>query len=146
MTPFIDRFPENAASEMLVLRIQERGLPVPPGQYGFFECYCPDDGCDCRRVLLQVRSPQYPGRILATINYGWESPEFYTEWMYDDEEAGREITSASLDPINPQSELAEALLKGFRDYLANDPAYPELLRRHYQLFKGRSKPRRRKRR
>ena len=45
-------------------------------------------GYDCRRALLQVLSPQFPDRILATINYGWESAAFYTKWMHGDEEAG----------------------------------------------------------
>jgi hypothetical protein len=120
---------------MLVLRVLDPGLPLPPGEYGFFEWYCEDPGCDCRRVLLQVCSPQQPGRILAIINYGWESAAFYIEWMHGDNEAGREITSASLDPLNPQSELADALLDRFREQVCRDANYPGQLRRHYDLFK-----------
>lgn len=136
MTPFIDRFPDVAGLEMLVLHVQQPGLPVPPGEYGFFEWYCEDDGCDCRRVLLQVISPKQPGKVLATINYGWESEAFYTAWMHGDAEARREITSASLDPLNPQSRLADRLLDGFRDFLRASPEFKVQLRRHYDLFKG----------
>lgn len=136
MIPFQDLFPDVAGREMLVLHIQQRGLPLPPGEYGFFEWFCEDAGCDCRRALLQVISPQHPGRILATINYGWESVAFYTDWMHGDAEAGRDITSASLDPLNPQSELADALLEGFREYLRRDPYYSQQLQRHYELFKS----------
>ena len=136
MTPFHDRCPEADDGEMLVLHIKESGLPLPPGEYGFFEWYCDDPGCDCRRTVLRVLSPQHPGRILATLNYGWEREAFYTEWMHGDEEAGLEITSACLDPINPQSELADALLDGFRDYLRRDAYYPQQLQRHYELFKS----------
>ena len=136
MSPFHDRCPEVAGSEMLVLHIKDNGLPLPPGEYAFFEWYCTDAGCDCRRALLQVLSPQHPGRALATLNYGWESAAFYTEWMHGDETAGQEITSASLDPLHPRSELADALLDGFRDYVRLDSYYPQQLQRHYELFKS----------
>ena len=136
MTPFDQHFPDCAGAERLVLHIQEKGLPLPPGEYGFFEWFCEDPDCDCRRALLQVISPQRPGEILATINYGWESEAFYTKWMHGDAKAGREITSASLDPLNPNSELADALLAGFRDYIRSDSFYPQQLRRHYEMFKS----------
>jgi hypothetical protein len=140
MSPFDQRFPECAAAERLVLHIQEKGLPLPPGEYAFFEWYCEDAHCDCRRALLQVISPQRPGEILATINFGWESEAFYTRWMHGDAEAGREITNASLDPLNPNSELADALLEGFRDYVRRDSFYPQQLRRHYEMFKSTQTP------
>ncbi len=120
---------------MLVLRIEEQGLPLPPGEYAFYEWYCSNADCDCRRVLLQVISPQLQRGVLATINYGWESAAFYTRWMHGDKQAGREITSASLDPLHPQSELADALLKGFRDYVRLDSFYPQQLQSHYEIFK-----------
>jgi hypothetical protein len=145
MSPFIDQFPDVAGREMLVLHVQQPGLPLPPGEYGFFELFCIDPDCDCRRTILQVRSPQFPGRILATINYGWESEAFYNKRMPWDENAGREITSASLDPLNPQSELADALLDGFREYVRRDSFFPQQLKRHYKLFKGPQRKRRRKR-
>jgi hypothetical protein len=142
MSPFIDQFPDVAGREMVVLHVQQQGLPVPPGEYGFFEWFCVNPDCDCRRALLQVRSPQFPGRILATINYGWESEVFYTRWMHGDQEAGREITSASLDPLNPNSELADALLDGFRDFLKAHPEANQQFKRHYELFKGPQKKKR----
>jgi hypothetical protein len=144
MVPFIDRFPDVASREMFVLQVRQEGLAVPPGEYGFFEWFCNEDGCDCRRALLQVLSPQFPDRILATINYGWESAAFYTKWMHGDEEAGREISGASLDPINPNSELADALLGSFRDFLKAHPEANQQLKRHYEMFKGPQKKRRRK--
>ena len=136
MFPFDQCLPDCAGAERLVLRIQQGRLPLPPGEYHFFEWYCEQTKCDCRRALLQVISPQWPGKILATINYGWESQAFYTQWMHGDANAGREITSASLDPLNPNSELADALLAAFRDYLRNDSFYPQQLRRHYEMFKS----------
>lgn len=61
--------------------------------------------------------------------------DFYTRWMHGDEEAGREIIEASLDPLNPQTELADALLDLFRDLLMTDPAYVARLARPYDMFK-----------
>ncbi len=132
MSPFTARF---ANSDMLVLHAVP-GQPLPTGQYGFSEFYCDEDGCDCRRVLYTVVSPQFPGRILATINFGWESEDFYTQWMHGDEEAGREITAGSLDPLNPQSEYAAELLRGFREIVRAKPELKKHLKRHYQRFKG----------
>jgi hypothetical protein len=140
MSPFDQHFPDCAGAERLVLHIQEKGLSLPPGEYGFFEWYCEDPKCDCRRALLQVISPQRPGEILATINFGWESAAFYDKQMPWEKDAGREITSASLDPLNPNSELAEALLEGFRDYIRHDSFYPQQLRRHYEMFKSTQTP------
>jgi hypothetical protein len=86
-------------------------------------------------VVLQVTTPQAPRTPLATINYGWESPEFYTRWTHGDTEAGNEITQASLDPINRQSRYAHHLLKLFQEQFMTDAAYIARLARHYELFK-----------
>lgn len=132
MTPFSERFP---SSDMLILH-SRKGQPLPEGEYGFTEWYCDEDGCDCRRVLYIVLSPQFPGRRLATINYGWESEKFYTTWMHGDAEAGREICGGCLDPLNEQSEFAEELLRGFRETVKAKPEIKEHLKRHYEMFKG----------
>jgi hypothetical protein len=142
MSPFDDQFPEVAGREMFVLHVIEEGLPLPLGEYAFLERYCVDPGCDCRRALFEVFSPQFPGRILATINYGWESEAFYTRWMHGDRESAREIISASLDPINPNSELADPLLDAFRDYVEAHPEANQQLKRHYAMFKAPQKKRR----
>lgn len=68
MSPYLDRCPEADPAEMLVLRISEPGRSLPRGEYEFFEWYCDDPGCDCRRTVIRVISPQHPGRILATLN------------------------------------------------------------------------------
>ncbi len=135
MTPFYTRLPELAARETRSVHVLVPGGPLPIGEYGFIEHYCEEDDCDCRRVLLQVTTPLAPHVVLATINFGWESAEFYTRWMHGDEEAGREITAASLDPLNPQSEYAEHLLHLFQERLMTDADYVARLARHYQLFK-----------
>jgi hypothetical protein len=136
MIPFHSRFPDLAARETRCLHVLQSGGALPVGEYGFIELYCEDPRCDCRRVLLQVRSAQAPDTVLATINYGWESTEFYTRRLHGDAQAGGEIADASLDPVNTQSRHAEVLLDLFRDVVRNDPAYVARLARHYEMFKA----------
>lgn len=139
MTPFYTRFAELAARETRSILVPDFGGPLPAGEYGFVELFCEDPTCDCRRVLLQVTSAQQPHMVLATINYGWETAEFYTHWMHGDAQAEREIIEASLDPLNTQSQYAEYLLDVFRDIVKTDPGYVARLSRHYDLFKSTQK-------
>jgi hypothetical protein len=113
---------------------------LPDGQYGFLELYCDDPGCDCRRVIINVVTPTGP-QTLATINYGWESIEFYTQWMHGDKELAREMQGATLDFLNPQSQHADALLNLFK-WVLEDQAYVERLKKHYALFKSALLPQR----
>jgi hypothetical protein len=135
MIAFVSRFPELAARETRCLHVLESDGLLPRGEYGYLEHYCEQPDCDCRRVLLRVTSAQSPHTVLATINYGWESTEFYTRWMHGDTQAGREITSASLDPLHPQSKHADYLLDFFRREMITDPVYVARLAHHYQMFK-----------
>jgi hypothetical protein len=135
MAPFFSRFPELAARETRTLKLLGPQFGLPAAEFGFLELYCNEPTCDCRRVLLQVCSPDQPAKVLATINYGWESEDFYARWLDGDRESARELVSASLDPINPQSKLSPALLMVFRHVLLQDRAYIDRLRRHYLMFK-----------
>jgi hypothetical protein len=132
MVPFYARFRDLALRETRSAAVQ--GMRnLPDGEYGFFEFYCDDPNCDCRRVLIQVACPGTGGKIWATLNYGWETPEFYAEWAHG-EEAAQDCRGATLDPLNPQTEYSDALLGLFKDLL-RDKAYEARLRRHYELFK-----------
>jgi hypothetical protein len=135
MSPFWARFKEVAAREtrVCILPYPQGGLPA--GGYAFTELYCDDPDCDCRRVLLQVRTEVEPNVVLATINYGWETEEFYTRWMHGDREGARDIRQAWLDPLNPQSDLAPALLRLFQEIALSDQAYVVRLGMHYAMFK-----------
>ena len=46
--------------------------------------FCDEPGCDCRRVMFSVASNR-SNKILAVIAYGWETPEFYTNWLNDND-------------------------------------------------------------
>lgn len=132
MVPFYTRFRDLAFKEMRSATV--RGMPgLPDGEYGFLELYCDEPACDCRRVLIDVITPT-SSKIWATINYGWESLEFYEKWMRDKDTA-RECYGATLDPLNPQTEYSDALLQLF-NHVLQDKVYVERLKRHYQLFKS----------
>ena len=133
MVAFLTRAGELAAQETRT--VTTTAWPgLPDGEYGFVENYCDDLRCDCRRVLINVISRSAPTSILATINYGWESPEFYTKWLHDAETA-RQAASATLEPFGQQTDLAPALLELFTKVVLQDVAYVERLKRHYQMFK-----------
>ena len=134
MTPFHTRCPELAARETRGLIIPPGG-PLPAGEYGVIEWFCEDPGCDCRRAFLQVIARHQADRILASINFGWESRAFYQRQFPYDPDAPKQITQGSLDPLNPQSHLAEAVLRIFQQVIA-DRAYADRLKRHYQAFKA----------
>lgn len=145
MSAFWTRFPDVAARETRVVTLLYPQGGLPAGSYGFLELYCADPKCDCRRVLLQVRSENTPDRVLATINYGWESIAFYARWLHGDHAGGREIKNASLDPLNPQLKYAPSFLRLFQTVVLQDKAYIKRLKRHYTILKqslatpGRSK-------
>ncbi len=135
MTAFHLRVPEPGLREIRSIHVLAPDGPVPAGEYAFLELYCEDLACDCRRVLIQVFEREAPETVQATINFGWEPAAFYAAKFRDDPHAVREITEASLDPLNPQARHADDLLDLFRTVLLADPAYVARLERHYEMFK-----------
>jgi len=111
------------------------GGPVPAGKYNFLELYCDDEACDCRRVIIRVILESPEREIIASINYGWEEPEFYATWMGSEAEED-EMTGAILDPLLPQSRHSSFFLRFFSEMILRDPAYEERLKRHYAMFKA----------
>jgi hypothetical protein len=133
MTPFFTRFQDIAFQEMRTVFVQGRS-DIPDGDYGFLELYCDEPECDCRRVMIDVVSRTTGSKIWATINYGWENPEYYATWMGDREDA-KGLSGAMLDPLNPQTQYSLAFLRLF-EHIAQDQAYVDRLKRHYQMFKA----------
>lgn len=132
MSPFIHRFPELGTNETRT--VTTAGLQgLPADEYALLELYCNEPGCDCRRVLIEVIA-RSTGDTLGIINFGWENREFYKQNLGLDEYA-REVTAGSLDPMQPQSPHAPALLAIVRDVL-KDAAYVQRLARHYAMFKA----------
>jgi hypothetical protein len=134
LAPFILRFPELGEAE--TRHLHTRNHPVlPDGRYGFVELFCDDPQCDCRRAMINVYDDSVPMRHLATINYGWESLDFYIKWMHGNVARAQEAQGAWLDPLNPQSVYSDELLEQFRMML-EDRAYAARIQRHYEIFKA----------
>ena len=133
MVPFYSKFPDLAVKETRTVRTFG-DADIPDGEYGFIEHYCDEPGCDCRRVLINVMTPDTGQMIWATMTFGWESGKSYQCRLSNTEDGGM-TKGPSLDPLNPQTKYAPALLRLFALVLT-DPAYVERLKRHYQLFKG----------
>ena len=134
MTPFVEKFRELGVRETRSVIIN--GMPgLPDGEYGFFEFYCNEPGCDCRRVIILVFRPDTGwGKTLATISYGWESADFYRKRVGPLMDPA-ETQGPALDPLNAQSDCSPALLGLFRSMIQS-PEYVARLKRHYQMFRA----------
>jgi hypothetical protein len=108
------------------------------------EMFCTDPACDCRRAIIQVIEEKAPGKVLATVNYGWETPEYYQRWFHDRGGAA-ELVGVSLEPLGSQGPHASALL-GLFERLLVDRSYADRIQRHYEIFKHEQQgpPRRKK--
>jgi hypothetical protein len=140
MIPFHTVFPELAQREVRCVHVGPRqgGSPtandLPADEYPFMEFYCEDLNCDCRRVFLQVIAKGQPGKIFASIGYGWESERFYRRKMPWAPDGVRGTMRGELDPFNEQSEFAAEFLDLFQKVLLDEP-YRLRLRRHYRMFR-----------
>ena len=133
MVPFYSMFHDLAIKEMRSATLRGQ-LDIPDGEYGFLELYCDEVDCDCRRVIIDVVSSTTGSKIWATLNYGWESLEFYEEWSKSKENVA-DLKGVTIDPLNAQTEYSPAFLRLF-EFLLSDEKYAERLKRHYALFKG----------
>ena len=133
MIPFMERFRELAARETRSVTVAGR-TDIPDGDYGFLEFFCDEPGCDCRRVMIVVlRSDTGWSKNWASINYGWESLEFYRRWG-GSWVAGSDAKDPFLDPLNPQTPYSPALLNLFR-LLLQSPEYARRIQTHYRIFR-----------
>jgi hypothetical protein len=115
-------FPEQATAEVRVISLL-RHPSLPDDEYALVESYCDDPACHCRRVLLSVVGRRAM-TALASIGYGFDHAG---EWA-----------GPFLDPLNPQSRHAEALLELVRQLVLTDAAYMARLEAHYYQVKGAS--------
>ena len=107
---------------------------LPADEYAYLEYYCNDLNCDCRRVFLEVVAKGQPGKIFASIDYGWEKESFYRQQMPWAPDEAKGTVRGELDPLNEQSEFSEVFLDLFQRVVLDGP-YRLRLRRHYQLFR-----------
>ncbi len=134
-TAFSHLFPRIAENETRVITILSRAITgLPKGKYAFMEFYCTDSDCDCRNVYIHVNDLR-TGKQLATISYGWESLEFYKDWMGGEDETLETFKGPALAPLNRQSKYADLLLAVFKETIETDQEYAARLVRHYHLVK-----------
>jgi hypothetical protein len=126
-----------------VAKLETRGITVlpmwrwrvPPADYQFLEMFCDERGCDCRRVMFSVMSSA-TRNLVAVIAWGWEDAEFYAQWFgMNDPEVVKELKGPILNLASPQAPFAEGMLTLAEEVLLADPAYVELIKRHYALFR-----------
>jgi len=130
---FHERFPGISAKETRTMTAFSHP-DLPPGDYGLFEMYCDEPGCDCRRVFFYVVEER-SGDLKAVIAYGWESREFYVRWFGEDRpKIIRSLQGPSLNIGSSQSILAPALLEMMPTILS-DTAYVERIKRHYAMYR-----------
>jgi hypothetical protein len=139
MIQFHSLLPELAQREVRCVHLltppgTTSGSALPDDEYAYVEFYCEDLNCDCRRVFLQVIAKGQPGKVFASIGYGWEKESFYRKRMTWDPGAARGTVRGELDPFNEQSEFAQDFLDLFRRVVLDEP-YRLRLRRHYRLFR-----------
>ncbi|MFH1008279.1 MAG: hypothetical protein V1800_12390 [Candidatus Latescibacterota bacterium] len=135
---FHDLLPTIAEAETRTITVfgdqPETGLP--PGQYVFYEMFCNERGCDCRRVFFHVVSSFRDGPE-AVVAWGWETPEFYAKWLHDDDpNTIAELIGPSLNFGSPETELADGILDLFRNVLLQDETYVDRVKRHYRQFRN----------
>jgi hypothetical protein len=132
------RCPELVSTESLSIAVRDHP-DLPDDSFGLVEFYCTERKCDCRRVLLMVvrLSEQ---RVVATLNFGWETVAFYRKWSRSDSRP-EDLRGLTIDPLHPQTELSEPLRELFEESFAEDPSLVALFKRHYALFKRRGRGR-----
>lgn len=138
--PFYAYFPELADKETKVVQILKIGINTPPiGAYAIVESFCDDRKCDCRKAMLNVIAISQPGKILATIGFGWESISFYAAWAGGDQELAKKMVGTYLEPLCIQSKYSEYFCSLIADMVKEESVRSRILL-HYQLFRGHKPP------
>jgi hypothetical protein len=124
MLPFDVLFPDLAQRESFAIEaVDNEGEPETA--FVFRELYCPDRGCDCRRVMLQV-SLADDDEVVATIGYSFDAQR--TKRLG--------IPQIMLDPLNTQSDLSNTVLELFTRLVKAQPEVRERFTEHYAMWKN----------
>jgi hypothetical protein len=98
------------------------------------ETYCGTDlDCDCRKTMIQVHLHD---RHVSTINFGWESTDFFARWYGArlDAPTLAGMRGPGIDPGSPDLVPPGAMLAFFSALL--DARYLEHLRSQYTRFRA----------
>ena len=134
---FVNYFPEIAKKETRTVTLTESYIGLPAGDYTYYEMFCNEPGCDCRRVFLFVICKAIQEDPIAIIAYGWESREFYVNWFGKDDLKEMELLMGPcLNEVDRQSKYANSLLEIFKNSLIPDTEYINRIKRHYYKFRS----------
>ncbi len=134
--PFHKCFPEIALKETYILTLLKNDAKVPEGDYFVIENYCLDKTCDCCKVMINVIPKNSKHDILATIGFGWESPEFYRKWAYGDKEIAVIMEGTHVELGGIQSIYTRFFLEQLNLIILQDKDFTAMIKRHYRLFKN----------
>ena len=139
LIPFYEIFPDIAEEETRCFHLLLDNDPEapPPGSYGLVELYCPDRGCDCRKVNIVVISSE-DGKEYGTIQFGWENQAFYDDHFGFDDHG---LPGPDYAPMQFFGEHALFFLDQFQELCATDKAYVARLEKHYNMIKEEAKNR-----
>lgn len=127
---FFDEFPDLMSTEVRYLKFlnsptDSRSL-IPKGRYEFFEFFCSNVNCDCKKAIIKVMSYEL-NKSWAIIRYGWG--------------AGRRKPEFQLDPGNVDDPLSNEFLEFFKEMIRRDQHYAARIEKHYLQFKKRMRER-----
>jgi hypothetical protein len=114
MVPYGTFFPELPLA-VPTLYLERNTGGIPKGKYRFFDLYCNEKGCDCRRVMLMVANDK--DKQVACISMGFD--------------LNAEMAGPYLDILNKQSEYAEELMEAFVSLINDDADTIETYQQHY---------------
>ncbi len=123
---FFDEFPDLMSTEVRYLKFLDSPTDssslIPKGRYEFFEFFCSNVNCDCKRVIINVMSYEL-NKSWVIIHYKWgtwgRKPEF------------------QLDPENIDDPLSNEFLEFFKEMIRRDRRYAARIEKHYLQFKKR---------
>ena len=134
---FFAKFPGLVESEFRkIFAMNGMYKNIPEGSYGFLELFCDRPSCDCRHVIIHVISMEPGFKVRAVLRYGWESKDFYIDWMGDENELTELMPGPFIDTMySPNDLVAEEFLSVFMHMIQNDKQYVKRIETHYQMHK-----------
>ena len=132
MISYFSIFPEKYATEIRTVAFPNR-RDMPAGTILFNEFYCPDQNCNCERVLIrcdQVLDQNSAPIPYSMISYSWNSkPDASWRKIMSD---GNPI----LDPLHINKKFAHELMEFWYDMYQSDGNYRERIFRHYRELRN----------